>query len=257
MGHLVFRVFAALGFEQHGFVAAHNMHEFAAREIGFEQPLGAMRVNRVAQARAPRAPCAKVVAQAAIFKFHRHIARAFALHPRRAEIRAHVRAAHGSAQKIEQQVDVVTPVAEQLPAAQPLFARCPMVRGIARELLGPNRHLKHIAIRLGVQQGFQALYQGMKAHAIRDHQHFARFFRGFYQFLARHFVIGHGFFEQDVNARIEARLPHGKVQVMGQREQYRVNRSQNLAVIRGRDGVGKVSCYALCAFPHHIDSSGQ
>ena len=116
-----------------------------------------------------------------------------------------------------------------------------------------DRHLKYTAVRAF---SLQTLDNWMKAHAIRDHQHFTRGRCG-NQFLAGRFIIGHGFFEQDVNAGIETGASYGRVQIVGQREQYGIYRVQYLAIIRRHAGSGKLLRDCFCAFGNDIDGSGQ
>ena len=126
-------------------------------------------------------------------------------------------------------------VAEELAAAERLFAVHPAARLALRVLLGPDRKLEEVAVGSGLEQTLHLDDDGVKPHAVGDHQGAVGALGGLDQVETFGFRVGQRLFHQQVFAAAQQVDADGMVEMVRHGEDGGVDMVENLAVV-GRDG---------------------
>ena len=174
-----------------------------------------------------------MVAEGAAGEFERDVGCAFALHPGRAEVGADMGAGDGLPHPSEQDVDVVAAVAEELAAAERLFAVHPAARLALGMLLGPDRKLEEVAVGLGLEQALHFDDDRVKAHAVGDHQGTVGALGGLDQVKAFGIRVGQRFLHQQMFAAAQQVDADGMVEMVGHGEDGGVEVVEDLAIVGG------------------------
>ena len=126
-------------------------------------------------------------------------------------------------------------VAEELAAAERLFAVHPAARLALRVLLGPDRELEEVAVGPGLEQALHLNDDGVKPHAVGDHESAVGALGCFDQVEAFGFRVGQRFLHKQMFAAAQQVDANGMVEVVRHGEDGGVDVVEDLAVV-GRDG---------------------
>ena len=177
-----------------------------------------------------------MVAERPIREFEGDVGCALALHPGRAEVGADMGAANGLPHPGEQDVDIVAAVAEELAAAQRLFAVHPATRFALGMLFGPDRKLEEVAVGSSLEQALHLDDDRMKPHAVGDHQGAVGALCRLDQVQTFCFRIGQRLLHQQMFAAAQQIDADGMVEVVGHGEDGSIDFVEDLAIV-GRDRV--------------------
>ncbi|OPZ84814.1 MAG: hypothetical protein BWY76_01693 [bacterium ADurb.Bin429] len=216
--------------------------------VQFQHAFRAVGVDGITQPRPPRAPGAGVVAQRAADKAQAHLTGALHLHPRCAQHRAGVRARHGTAKPVQQQVYIMAAMTEKLPAAVAPRIGDPRAAAGVGILFRPDGDLKDGAVNFLADEPAHLYPQRVVAHHVADAEYPVRRLRGVQQFQALRLGDSQRLLHQHVLARRQASQAHHVMQIVRQRDEDGVHRVQHVMVVSRQHGLRRVRARARQLF---------
>ena len=151
----------------------------------------------------------------------------------------------------------MTAVAEQAAASQCLHAVHPTPRTPLRVLLSPDGKLKRLPILFGLDQSLHLLQQGVKAHAVGNHQRGILPAGGRDKVQALSLAVRQRLFHKHMLAILEQIHTDSMVQVVGQCDDSGIDVVQHLAIVRGHQTGSQFFGRGTRAIFNDVHSRGQ